>query len=271
MINEQKWNANFKLVKEFKKKFNRLPKHKEKYKGVAIGNWTNNQQYYFRRGALSNTHIRKLESIGLNLGRLQRQWNAKFELLKEFINEFNRFPKQSEHYKGIAIGIWTSDQKQYFKKGKLSEERIQKLESIGFTASNSFKEQWEYKFELLKEFKEEFGKFPAKYTVYKGIQIGQWIHNQRQKFMSNTLEKEQIEKLESTGIRLHTTNMEAMWNSKFELVKEFKEEFGRLPNSKESYKGIELGKWLFKHRYIYKDNKLPEERLRKLESIGFSF
>lgn len=60
---------------------------------------------------------------------------------------------------------------------------------------------------------------------------------------------------------------EAEWNERFELLKEFCAEFGRLPQCKEEYRGIKLGRWL-----NVQQNKTvaPEhaEHTAKLKSIG---
>ena len=195
---DEEWNSNFDLLREFVSKFNRLPRYKEVYKDFKIGVWLSSQKMiHNNRGSLSEERVKKLESIGVILG--DKQWNSKFELLKEFINEFDRFPKHMEHYKGIDIGRWLEYQKMCFKKGKLSKERILKIESIGIDFD---KEKWNSKFELLKEFINEFNRFPKSKETYKGVNIGQWTYDQKRFFNSGKLSKDRGDKLKTLKITI---------------------------------------------------------------------
>ena len=54
----------------------------------------------------------------------------KFNLLKEFKEEFNRFPKARETYKGVKLGMWCADLRS--KRWRHSKDRIALLDSIGF-------------------------------------------------------------------------------------------------------------------------------------------
>lgn len=58
------------------------------------------------------------------------------------------------------------------------------------------------------------------------------------------------------------------WELKFKLLKEFKEEYGRLPHNKEEYKGVNIGTWLMNHK---KYDRTNPERKQLLESVGVKF
>ena len=58
----------------------------------------------------------------------EEQWEEKYKLLKQYINENNgKNPPQKEP----IIGKWLNKQRTVYKKGKLSEERKQKLDALG--------------------------------------------------------------------------------------------------------------------------------------------
>ena len=198
------------------------------------------------------------------------KWNYKFELLKEFITEFGRLPAHKEIYKNIKLGKWLNRQKQIFNKKMLSKERKQLLESIGFEFVDIYDEKWNYKFDFLKEFVNEFNRFPKDDESYKNIRLGTWLTNQKQYFYKEKLSKEKIELLESIDFEFVDTK-ENQWNYKFELLKEFKNEFNRLPKNKESYKNIKLGIWLTYQKTYFNKGKLSKERKQLLESIGLVF
>ena len=192
----------------------------------------------------------------------------KFELLKEFKEEFNRFPKAREVYKGVKLGMWCSDLRG--KKWRHSKDRIDLLNSIGFVWDVR-KHQWDTNFNLVKEFKEEFGKMPSSTEIYKVVKLGMWCDIQRHYYNHSieNLSKERIDLLNSIGF---------IWdiqidrnNSNFELLKEYKEEFGKLPSTVEEYKGVKLGLWCSNIRVLYKNGNMTEDLYKKLRGIGFMF
>ena len=133
VIDELQWNSNFELYKQFKQEFNRDPSVREIYKDINLGQWINIQKMKYRQGKISQDKIKLLEETGLIFDNLfDLQWNSTFELYKEFKQEFNRDPKYGEIYKDIYLGRWINTQKQRYKKGKLSQERIKLLEETGF-------------------------------------------------------------------------------------------------------------------------------------------
>ena len=62
------------------------------------------------------------------------KWEDIYILLKEYFVENNHVdvPNNYESTDGFKLGAWVSRQRARYKSGKLSEERIEKLESLGF-------------------------------------------------------------------------------------------------------------------------------------------
>ena len=69
---------------------------------------------------------------------------------------------------GIALGKWIRRQRDYYASGKLTDERIEKLKSIGFTLEKS--DSWEEKYQLAKAYYDEHGniQMPGN-TVVNGV------------------------------------------------------------------------------------------------------
>ena len=64
-------------------------------------------------------------------------WNERFNLLKDYVKEFNKLPIATAEYRGIKIGGWLHNQKNAHKKGKLPEECVQALnDSFPFWCSS---------------------------------------------------------------------------------------------------------------------------------------
>lgn len=72
-----------------------------------------------------------LVSAGVDLNPFETKWQEMFELLLSYVSEFkSAHVKQSARYKGEPLGSWVSTQRTNYKAGRLSKERITKLEAV---------------------------------------------------------------------------------------------------------------------------------------------
>ena len=106
---------------------------------------------------------------------------------------------------GLNLGGWLSSQKYQKNIGKLSSDRIQKLEEIGViwsivrnTNKNKISKEFEKKFNLLLKFKEREGHCAVPYAhLEEGTKLGHWINNLRS--LKSNLGLEVISKLDQIG------------------------------------------------------------------------
>ncbi|MGM9878718.1 MAG: helicase associated domain-containing protein, partial [Bacilli bacterium] len=124
-INSEKWEKTYEKVKKFYEENGRFPK-----RGEECGNWLNTQRQSVREGKLSEERMKKLEEIDKDWNKSKEEinsekWEETYEKVKTFYEENGRLPKQTEE-----CGGWLNKQRQSFKKGKLSDEKIKKLEEI---------------------------------------------------------------------------------------------------------------------------------------------
>ena len=190
------WNKNLEALKEFKEKYNRLPSNAETFSNFKIGKWLSTQKMFYNKGCLSKEKIDKLISIDALYDKYERQWNITFEALKEFKDLNGRFPTGRENNELVK---WVSTQKQRYRKGKLLNDRKEKLESLGvvFINTGTRENQWNDNFEALKEFKDLNGRFPIK---NENNEVAVWLSNQKQRYKKGKLSNDRKEKLESLGV-----------------------------------------------------------------------
>ena len=112
---------------------------------MSLGGWVTNQRQHYRllkegtSSRISDDRIQKLESIGFQwYPRLDRdtvQWDARFQELKKYKEKHGNCNVPKKHG---SLGGWVDNQRRAYrllKEGKaarMSDEHIQKLESIGF-------------------------------------------------------------------------------------------------------------------------------------------
>ena len=96
----------------------------------------------------------------------------------------------------IRIGSWLNSQRQRYKKGKLSQDRIDKLEAISNFYWDPFEAAWEYSFERLVKYIDRHGTadVSSNHIEQDGFKLGQWVHVQRS--VRNKISSDRKERLE---------------------------------------------------------------------------
>ena len=130
--NETLWDRGYEKLVEYKNSFGIVDVPKSLvFNGYKLGRWCLQQKIYYNKGELSQSRIDKLNSIGFVFDSLEEEWNRRYEQYKRYVSENKTLyvPKQTV-YENENLGSWILTQKHRFKVGKLSEERIKKLETI---------------------------------------------------------------------------------------------------------------------------------------------
>ncbi|KAL7572037.1 hypothetical protein ACA910_001690 [Epithemia clementina (nom. ined.)] len=182
--------------------------------------------------------------------------------------------------------------------GRLTDERIQRLENLGFVWS--LRDDWMKHYEELKLYKQEFGNcnVPARYT--KNRRLGIWVSAQRQQYKilksagfedakkqrPSSLTPERIELLNQLGFTWTIRSRDSLgesWNQRFIDLKEYKEKYGNCLVPSRYPPNPELGVWVGTQRTQYRlyqkakesgqhvngASAMNEERIRQLEELGF--
>jgi len=180
--------------------------------------------------------------------------------------------KTPENY---LLGSWQNHQRQFYKKGKLSPDRIKRLNEIGFiwmiVNVKPNRLGWDFWYKLTTEYKNEFGNPNAKvsYKTAEGYRLGSWQSHQRTK--KEKLSIDQIRRLEEIGFTWEI--LEERFEKGFQETLFYKKSTGN-PNAPLNYKtpeGYRFGKWQSHQRQFYNKGTLSSDRIRQLEEIGFTW
>ena len=95
---------------------------------------------YRKRGKLSEERIRRLDELGFvwdgaleaSLKKSQETWESKYAALVEYQRTHGHCRVPSDAKEHDSLGMWVSTMRAYRKQGKLSEERIRRLDELGF-------------------------------------------------------------------------------------------------------------------------------------------
>lgn len=132
--------------------------------------------------------------------KITSAWDDALQLLKEYLQER---PIESiireTRYKDFGLGQWIKAQRAAWKKGELSQEKIQRLEEVGFLFTKRAS-LWTQNYYVLVDI------YPnqkvTRDTVYNGIPIGMWLKNQKNFYYKGSLSWERIDLMQKIDINL---------------------------------------------------------------------
>ena len=125
------WEQNFALLHEYYIAYHIFPGADVVYQGVRLGKWCANQKLLAKAGKCSVERLEKLQRCGLLDATRDAKWERQYALLQRFLAEYQRFTKRDEVYEGVQLGVWCAEQKRQRNQMRYSEERLQKLMTIG--------------------------------------------------------------------------------------------------------------------------------------------
>jgi hypothetical protein len=265
-IDEESWEAKYRSLLSFIDEFKRFPTKLEQ--GFeSLGNWCLMQRQDYKNGELNEERIKKLDEIDFLWNPFEDLWDSKYKLLLQFMDEFKRFPTGQERGYEL-LSHWCLNQRQNYRKGEMIQERLQKLEDIGFVW-NLLEETWEQMYQALQEFIKVYGRFPLYLETFdtpQGIALWRWCSVQRREYDKGEMGQDRIQKLEDIGFIW--APLEDAWNKNYQLLRIFMEDYDRIPI--EGEKGFELlARWCGNQRSQHTKGELELERMQKLEDIGF--
>jgi type I site-specific restriction endonuclease len=186
--------------------------------------------------------------------RLQDSWDIMYNQLCKFYSTFNHcdVPQKYENQK---LGYWTSTQRQYYKKHKLNNMQIEKLNKINFNW-NASNDNWEDMYNLCLQFRNENGDINliGRNIIYNDVNLGRWFSAQKTKYKKGILLKERALKLKEFGIDLDVN--EERWINMFNKLIEFKKANNTTLVSREyvTKDGYKLGNWVGTQQQFFKND-----------------
>ncbi len=223
-------------------------------------------------------------------------WQLRFDEFKEHYIKTSNFNLSFKDAHQKIIATWLTKQRKLFKQNNLSIEKVNQFQSLGYSLSESYRikkvkkekiidTRWDDKFTQFKTFYETNNTYYILIGDNENKKLRVWIQSQISNYRRGKLSKEQIEKLASIGFTFATNqitkpkpvrevkekkDVEAIWNTQYLSVLEYKIKNGDC-NVPREYFDKTLGNWVSRQRYLNLQNKLAEDKIRKLDLIGFQW
>ena len=198
-------------------------------------------------------------------------WWFNFGLLQVYCEENNSalVPAEYKTKSNYSLGGWVDKQRQDYRRGYLSEEQINLLESMPMWYWVKADADWDQAIWALDEYIEEFGKIPSNsYITPAGIKLGGFLNNRRNDYKAGNLSAEKVKVLENKK-GWSWDPLEEEWERNFQNLLNYFEEFGdyTVPQSYVAPDNTNLGAWVGTQMQIYKKGKVREDRIKRFNGL----
>ena len=252
----------------------RYSKNNEEQK---LGHWCNRQQCNKRKNALTSNRVKKLETLldwswGSNKKQEIKTFDEMYNKVKKWVGKHDRIPSgQSNDGKEKQLGVWCCTRRGDYKKNKLNNDKITRLENIlhWYWSRDNFDEMYNSLIKFIKENK----RLPKSNSQDANEKmLSTWCLNKKADYKNDKLSKERINKLNEllywnwgSKTKKHIETFDDMYAK----VKKWITKHKRLPrrNNNDSEEKT-LNAWCCNKRNLKKRGKLTKIQINKLQQIS---
>lgn len=242
--------------------------------GIRLGRWISNirskRKDNKRSHLLSEEQVAELNDLGMVWDKSEANWQEYFNAAEEYYLEHGHLLVPSDYTteNNIKLGSWIFRIRSAKESRKqiLTDEQINKLDSIGMSWESRMNSEWDTHFAEASNFynMNKHLNIPVAYKSEDGFALGKWIRHQREYYAKGTLKDDRVDRLNS----IHMIWEEDTWMPYYNLCKEFYEVDGscNIPTDIKA-NGMWIGKWLKKQQNDYMNGKLTPDKRRLLRNI----
>ncbi|HEY1718817.1 MAG TPA: Helicase associated domain protein, partial [Verrucomicrobiae bacterium] len=197
---------------------------------------------------------------------LADNWEERFGELQSFKMRYGHCNVPSRCSENPRLGLWITNQRQRNRIGKLSVERVRRLEEIGFVWT-PFDAAWEDNFARLAAYKQEHGHCNVRRSRNGDQGLASWLHHQRKNWKFGSLDKEQLRRLKE--LEVVWSPFDAAWEEMFAALLNYKQIHGNCNVPQGLKKNSRLASWVHTQRGLKNRGQLDNDRVQRLEKKGF--
>jgi hypothetical protein len=239
---------------------------------TPLGRWLAKERIAARRQELTPEQRQALADLGVDWSPLETVWDRHFQNLHAFHGQHLHFHVPRRYAPDPDLACWQHRQRYLHRRGRLREDRRQKLEALGWSsiagANPRPQVKWEARFAELLAFKQRHGHYPHS-TRHGRTSLGIWLGNQRQFAAKGKLAPDRRQLLEQAGVPFGRY-IPHKWEARYAQLSAFAARHGHchVPDDLDHHK---LFNWVIIQRTARRRGKLSLERTRFLDAIGFTW
>ncbi len=206
------------------------------------------------------------DRLGKSL-KIDYLWDETYDRLFYHMTTYKRYPSGKIRDQR-RLYLWYIKMRNHKIAGWLTDEQIAKLEAIPKWYWSASK-KWSDKFDILKRFIEDNGRYPIKGEKVGNFDVGQWCTNYRSRKTRDALSAKQIKMFENIRTWTWGSLRDMRWFEMLGLVQAYINENEKLPAQKTFVDGKDIGDWLQQNRTAKKNDKISVERVKALEALRY--
>ena len=249
-----------------------VPLHPAKYRALAT--WLIEVRRRKKKRFSDRGRIRQLDRLGVVWEPWNQKWKDRFADLVAYRAKYGDCNVPADWSEDPRLASWVEKQRQSRRLNTLTQDRLERLDTIGFVWTPA-EGVWESKYAALVEYQRLHGhcRVPTDHAS-----LGRWVSMMRGKRKQGKLSEKRIRRLDELGFVWDGTLdarvaevYEEVWESKYAALVEFQRAHGHCRVSTLSKDHASLGNWVRTMRGHRRRGKLSEERIRRLDELGFSW
>ena len=190
-----------------------------------------------------------MNEIGFDWDPYDAVWEARFAELKLYQQRFGNCDLPAEYKENPVLGRWVRTQRILYKRGRLTEERIQRLNEVG-VIWEKLDAQWDARFAELEAYHKRFGNCEVPREFKENPGLATWVTTQRTCHNSGRLAKERARRLDEIGFTWEV--IDTGWDTSFVELKTYQKRFGNCDVPQAFKENRALGAWVRNQRTLYK-------------------
>ncbi len=272
------WRRRIEQLKQFRKEHGHCIVPDPYAPDRAFGWWARNMRHRRRHGRLSEERFRQLDALGFAWVVTwdgPQVWEVRLRELRRYRKEQGHCQVPDRYPPNRALGRWARHLRTARKYGTLPEDKVRRLDTLGFAWDGPPKYSeivWERHLEEFKRFRKEHGHLAVPNVYPSNRALGRWAHYLRQENRRGGLSEERVRQLDALGfawVNVRRRDYSTIWLRRIAELKHFREKHGHCGVPRDYSPGGSLGRWADRIRKQKRDGTLSKERVRQLRAIGF--
>ena len=165
-----------------------------------LGWWVRQVRVQYRKEELSVDRIAMLNQLGF-VWRINKRidWMSYYDELVQYKEQHGNCNVPQDYKLNKGLGEWVHNNRNAFRDGKLSEQRVKMLNELDFTWKTKTQVDWKTRYAELVQFKEEYGNCNVSTHDKVYWQLGKWVDRMRNEYKNGRLPVERIDMLNDIG------------------------------------------------------------------------
>jgi len=193
------WEENIRALEAYRQRTGHCNVRHNDRNSDGLGSWLTTQRMKQRRGTLAAERVARLEAMGVVWDPREAAWDEQYERLRLFKEREGHCNVPKGDAANAELAIWVPKQRLLNKKGKLSADRVKRLEALGFVWD--VKEVlWRERLAALRAFKERYGHCNVPQKFQDDRALARWLDFIRQARKRGKLSPDRIAALDALGL-----------------------------------------------------------------------